>query len=290
MRNDIHRPSVIIPADYSFVSMFYHSDEPGVVEVNAQESAILRAHMSRTGGAMSQHAHGGSCHICGASALTMARFYHTPSNSYIATGEDCAAKLEYGNAAAFRAFRDRAKAGIEAAAGKHKARATLTAAGLGGAWDIYAAPYADSFQFEEITIRDIVGKLVTYGNISEKQTNFVRNLLDKIERRAEIAAQRAAEAEAAAPVPVTDARLDIVARILSIKREDGFRFSRLVALFQVEGGNYKLWGTLPAAIADARRGDTVAFTAGITRSDKDTKFGFISRPARARVVRRADTA
>src|SRR5262249_46386490 len=56
-------------------------------------------------------------------------------------------------------------------------------------------------QYEERTIRDIVSKLVKYGNISEKAAGFVSSLLGRIINRPIIAAQRQAEKDAAGPVP-----------------------------------------------------------------------------------------
>src|SRR6185312_12079721 len=111
----------------------------------------------------------GTCGICGASAFYLARFYHKPTNTYIATGEDCAEKMAMGEPAAFRTFREKIRAGLEAHAGKQKAKLILERQGLLAAWEIYTATDTTGFKYEETTIYDIVSKLVRYGSVSDKQ-------------------------------------------------------------------------------------------------------------------------
>ena len=283
-RTDVHRPSAINPEEYDFVS--FHDHRPDARAVNLVEREAFRAHMALTGGKFSGHDHGGVCHICGnANAMSVARFHHRRSNTYIEVGETCADKLAGGEAINFRAFCKRVAAGIAAAAGRHKAECILREAGLGAAWVVFTAEN-DGGHTEEATVRDIVSKLVRYGSISEAQVNFLRSLIDRIERRAEIAEQRAAEDAAAAPVPVTDERIEIVAEIVSRRTEEGPYGTVHKALFRHATG-YKLWGTLPNSIDTAERGDAVEFTARVTVSDRDPKFGFISRPSKARILARA---
>ena len=282
-RTDAHRPSAIDPDEYVFVS--FHDHRPDAWAVNLAEQRAFRAHIERTGGKFSGHDHGGVCHVCGnVNAMSVARFWHRPSNTYIEVGATCADKLHGGEAINFRAFRERAAAGIAAAAGRRKAENILREAGLDAAWAVFTAEDDGGHQ-EEATVRDIVGKLVRYGSLSEAQVNFLRALIDRIARRAEIAAQRAAEDEAAAPVPVIDGRVEIVAEFVSARVEEGPYGAAVKALFRHATG-YKLWGTLPASIADAKRGDTVKFTARISPSDRDPKFGFASRPSKASFINR----
>lgn len=56
-------------------------------------------------------------------------------------------------------------------------------------------------------------------------------------------------------------------------------------LVQHETG-YKLWGTVPSDLLSngGLKGAAVEFTARVQRSDKDEKFGFFSRPTKARVL------
>lgn len=279
-RTDIHRPSIITPDDYQFVS--FHSHHADYL-ANFIEQEQFRAHMAATGGKFSDHNHGGSCHVCGAHAMTVARFYHSPSNTYVQTGEDCAAKLHKGDALNFRSFRVKAKAGIDAVAGKRKANMVLENANLTSAWDIYYngldnAPTA----WEENTIYDIVCNLVKYGSISDKQKSFLGNLLGRIADRPQIAAQRAAEVAAALPIPV-EGRMVVTGAVLTLKgQETEFGYVTKMLVQHAEG--WKVWGTVPKALAEVKKGQQVIFTATITVSDNDPKYGFFKRPAKAMVA------
>jgi hypothetical protein len=237
----------------------------------------FRAHMARTGGKFAGHEHGGTCHVCGATAFYVARFYHAATNAYIVVGEDCAAKLAMGHPAAFKAFRERAREGVIAHAGKAKAKAALEAAGHGAAWPVYVA---GGGKYEETTIADIVGRLVKYGSVSDKQMNYIGVLLGKIADRAGIEAQRAVEHEAAAPLPPAG-RMEIEGVVLAVKEPAAdAMFPQYKMLVKADAG-WKVWGSRPAALIDVVRGDRVRFVARVEPSKDDPKFGFYSRPSNA---------
>jgi hypothetical protein len=286
---------VIKPEDYSFVAIIFHGEDFGTAMANAEERSRLRKHMEHTGGKFSTHAHGGTCHICGAWAATVAYFHHHPSNSYIVTGETCCGKLEDGHEARFRVIRDEANAILHARAGKMKAKGLLKEVGLEAAWDVYENENSPTDKhgyllYEERTVKDIVSKLVKYGSISEKAESFMRSLLERIEKRAEIEAERAKEAERASPVPVTEDRIEVTGEVLSTKWEAGFGYNSpdvLKVLIKHETG-YKLWGTAPKKIAtDLEKGDTIKFMAKVEPSKDDPKFGFFKRPTKAEKLRAA---
>lgn len=237
---------------------------------------VILAHMERTVGRYSQHEHGGTCQICGAHALYMAVFYHRPTNVYIKTGLDCADKMELdcGNG---DAFRKAVKSDLEALAGKRKAKAILEAANLGKAWDVFSGEYVD--RYEERTIVDIVGKLVRYGSVSDKSLNYVGVLLDKINNRAAVEAEKAAKAAAAAPVPVNAGRIVVTGKVISHKYQDtNFGTVHKMLVETVDG--YRLWGSVPGGLT-VESGSMVKFTARVEPSKNDPKFGFFSRPTNA---------
>lgn len=134
-RTDIHRPSAIEPADYEFVGCDYVPDDG----IAMADTAVIHAHIARTGGKFSSHEHGGNCHVCGAHCLYTAVFFHAATNSYIRTGFDCAEKLGMGDAERFRAFRAGVKNALDARAGKRKAEAFCEQHGLAAAWEICKA-------------------------------------------------------------------------------------------------------------------------------------------------------
>lgn len=283
MRTDVHRPSVINPDDYEFVACEYlRVDDLGTAQFLMEERAKIRAHMARTGGTYSGHEHGGNCHVCGSvNAVYTVLFYHEKTNSYVRTGTECADKLGYGDA---ERFRKRCANALEAAAGKRKARAVLEARGLAEAWAIYEKRdehNTDPDARNEHTAGDIVGKLVQYGSLSDKQIAFLATLLDRIRRAPEIAAQRAAEAAAAADFPKIDGRTTVEGVVLSVKWSEFANAPRM--LVRADAG-WKCWGAVPAIIEDIKVGERVRFDASLKPSDKDPKFGFFKRPTKASKV------
>ena len=291
MRTDIHRPSAIEPDEYEFVCFDYlGTADLGAVMALEGERATFRAHMAETGGRFSGHRHGGSCMVCGAWAIYLCRFYHAKTNRYISTGSDCAEKMDMGEASRFRAFRQSIHDARDRAAGKAKAHALLEDANLSAAWTIYKQEHEPGahWGYEETTIADIVSKLVRYGSISEKQDAFLHTLLAKLKERPAREASRKAELAAAAPVPVTDARVDVDGVILTIKSVETQFGITDKCLLKTSAG-WKLWVTLPADIGTAARGDTIALSCRVEPSKDDPKFGFGKRPSRARIVKSTAT-
>jgi hypothetical protein len=274
-RTDIHRPSVIIPADYEYVAP-EHVQIFGVGDcLYAEEMRRrIRLHMERTGGTYSRHQHGGNCHVCGSiNAIWTILYYHRPSNTYVRTGQDCASKIDNGeHAGEINAFTRHVTVYLEAQAGKRKARAILTDAGFPQAWDVYLS--SEPIQYEENTIRDIVGKLVRYGSASDKALGYVGILLGKIKAREQVAAQRAQEAAAAINCPT--GRVKVTGTVLTIKAQDGVWGTVVKMLVKAEDG-FKVWVTVPTS-AQVNRGQPITFTATITPSKDDPKFGFGKRP------------
>jgi hypothetical protein len=291
IRKDIHRPSAITPSEYEFVGLEYIKIDSGDILANCAvlqaERAAIQAHMASTGGSYSTHEHGGNCHICGASCVYTVLFYHANTNTYIRTGMDCAQKLEMSqDETRFNRFRAAIEDVRLALAGKKKALATLMDAGLATAWDIYNTPYeqlpkdANGYvPYEEETVRDIVGKLVQYGSVSDKQIGYLRKLIAKIDDRAAEAARRAAENANAADCP--SGKVTVKGTVLSTKIQDGFYGNTLKMLVKDDSG-FKVWGTVPASIS-VNRDDRVTFTATVEPSKDDPKFGFYKRPTQASV-------
>jgi len=279
-RTDAHRPAAIDPQDYDFVACDYLGQYGSLMFL--QEREVFRAHLTATGGKFSQHAHGGTCHICGAGAMYVAKFHHRPTNTYIVTGMDCAAKMDMGDARVFRDFRSKVRAGLEAAAGKRKAQATLAAAGLSQAWEIYTATNADGHRWEENTIGDIVGKLVKYGSISDKQQAFIGNLLTKIEGRTAIDAQRAIAKAASQHVGVEGERRDFTLTVKAVPSFDSAFGTVYVHICRDEAGNTVIYKGKEIA----EKGQTVTLKATIKQhGERDgEKQTIIARPANVKVV------
>jgi hypothetical protein len=286
-RTDVHAPSRIVPADYEFVGQEVMRAEFGNAPFILEERQRIQQHMLRTGGKYSTHEHGGNCMVCGSvNAVYTVLFYHVPTSTYVRMGQDCAMKVEVGDRVAFKRFRDAAEAARLAQTGKLKAQGLLAEKDLSACWTIYEA--GSNGQRQESTIVDIVGKLVKYGSISDKQYAFLASLLRFIETRPAREQAREIENAAAANCPV--GRVTITGVVLSTKLvEDRFARSRYgdattLKMLVKDDSGFKVFGTVPASLmagGDQLRGHRVTFTASVEPSRDDVKFGFFKRPTNA---------
>src|SRR5208337_3984451 len=156
MRNDIHSPKNIVPSDYEYVGIWtMNITGIGDCLFIQEERKRNKAHMDRTGGQI-RHYSNGSCGICGnVMAIYLALFYHAKSNEYITAGVDCAEKLDIGcDFKAMQQFKRRCADAREQQAGKRKAIALLSDAGLIDAWEIFTREYPKHAEGCEFTKND----------------------------------------------------------------------------------------------------------------------------------------
>jgi hypothetical protein len=369
-RTDIHRPSAIDPTNYSAFSWTYLGIPSGEEDIWPEEIAIENAHrqqvMQENGWHYATHEHGGTCHVCGAHALYLVFFVHDPTGEVIATGEDCAAKIELPTSGLFTRARKAVEAGRKYAAGIRNAEQQMGEHGLIGMWawyrstggrilegPKYSTDAAGAFnrysqrcwnpnlgqyewteehdaleaaveaekkendrihlewvqrmdqqfgrawriaQGKEQTASDIIGRLVRYGDLSKKQWTYLASLwsflLDWEAAAMQQQLKRQSERDAAADCP--EGRVQIKGVILKAEsRDDGFS-TRNVMTVKTDAG-WLCWGTIPMSILDeidgpiqGFKGAQVRFTASLTPSDKDKKFGFYKRPSKAEVIDQPD--
>lgn len=305
-RTDLAAPSVIDPAAFTFVAGCYFGGEPGedMDEILGEWMAerdedgskgwySKRAKVREVFPALvadGNFARKGTCDHCGAHFDWGAVFKHT-SGGHIVVGNICVANtLEVPDRAQLdkRRMQSRLAAAREAARMAAKARAE--AATLGFEW-LYSETHADR------TLADIARKGLTWGGITARQLDLVKRIrfgvkpqwqLDKEAREAARAAQEAA----AEDVPATEDRIDVEGEIVSTKQKEGYMGETVTKCLVVTTRGFKLWGTLPRAISDAGavkgdyeiRGKRVRFSCKVERSKDDPKFGYFSRPTKAKVI------
>ena len=332
-RTDTHRPTALAPSESEFVAVEYLKIEDlGTAQYLQQQRAVLRAHMDRTGGAWSTHAHGGNCMVCGnAQAIYTVAFYHAKTNSYVRMGQDCAADVDglTWNSRDMDCMRRAVADARERKAGVAKAQALLSDAGLPQVWGMVQAFEAQVNAYSENwgewnrglnaaidavdptqsspeavaadrlyrahnvqpqypqpakvmdTMRDMVGKLVKYGSMSDKQVAYLRMLVQQVANWEAIQAQRAAEREQAQPAPV--GRVVVQGEVLKVEARENDYGVRYVMTVKADAG-WLCWGTVPSGLGDVQRGDRVQFTATLEPSARDPKFALYSRPAKAAVL------
>ena len=152
------------------------------------------------------------------------------------------------------------------------------------------APHMAEYGENEF-LRDLLRKCVQYGSLSAAQLTAARNTID---RDIQFRAERAADVADAADVPT--GRIEIIGEVMSIK-DKGWGPKMIVK----HADGWKVWGSVPSSLAQrvayaspyttpsgheatVEVGDIVRFTATVSASDNDPKFGFFKRPAKAEVV------
>ena len=160
---------------------------------------------------------------------------------------------------------------------KRKAQATLADVGLSQAWEIYTATNADGHRWEENTISDIVGKLVKYGSISEKQQAFIGTLLAKIAARPVIDAARAAERGNSQHVGAVGERRDFTLTVKAVPSFDTAYGTMYVHICRDDAGNVVIYKGKEIA----EKGQTITLKATIKAHGErgGEKQTIIARPA-----------
>ncbi len=306
-RTDLAAPTVIDPAAFTFVAGVYFGSNPGedldavlgewMAEKDPENTKagwyskkpIVRERFPPLDPA-GNFVRKGTCDHCGARFDWGSVYQHT-SGKHIVVGNVCADKtLSVPNRAELDVRRIKSRLEAQRKAFKNTVIACEQAIAGGFVW-LYAERHTNP------TLADIAGKGLTWGGITDRQLELVNNIrfgvkakwvVDKEAREA----ARAAEESAAQPVPVTADRIEITGEIVSTRQQEGYMGETVTKVLVKTTLGFKLWGTLPRAISDAGankgdyelRGKRVSFSAKVERSDKDDKFGFFSRPTKAKVL------
>jgi hypothetical protein len=300
-RKDIHRPSEINPTEYEFVCVQYvwlngGMDALDEVDINKENREIFLAHKARTKGTFADIDHGGTCYCCGANARYVARYYHNKTNTYIDLGERCALKMDGAAENGLTALRKAISNARDYIAGKKKALAILADHGLQVAWELYESNTHAGVR-QKWALRNMIDSLVRKGYLSDNQMAYLRSIVEYLQNKDDIDAKRKQELEAqkqqAAPCPT--GKVEITGTVVSVKlHESGY--GRSIKMVVRDDSGFCVWGTLPESLREivgvdedggprlAKKGLKIKFTATVTPSPDDSKFGFFKRPSGAEMV------
>lgn len=128
-----------------------------------------------------------------------------------------------------------------------------------------------------------------WGRLTESQEAAVRKVMTREEKRE---AERAAEREAAADCP--EGRVEVAGVVISTDIRESAFGSQWKMLVRDDSG-FKIWGSIPSKLHEPAeengqwitgqemKGKRISFTAAITPSKDDQKFGFFKRPTKAKL-------
>lgn len=300
-RTDLAAPTVIDPAAFTFVAGVYFGNPGEDMDAMLGEWMAEKVEGSAHGVFLEYVWHNrrtevrkeyqlapegnfmrkGTCDHCGAHFDWGSVYQHT-SGQHIVVGNVCADKtMDVPDRATLMANRLKSKIAAAKAAARAAAVARDLAEVEGYSW-LYSGPHGNR------TLDDIAAKGLKYGGLTFRQIELVKKIHDgtpmeyEVKRDARIAA-RAAEDAAAQPVPVTTDRVAIEGEVISTKEAEGFRGETIIKMLVKTTQGFKVYGTKPAGLK-VSRGTRVAFAARIERSRQDDKFGFFSRPTKARIL------
>ena len=143
------------------------------------------------------------------------------------------------------------------------------------------------------------GKPMRYVTVSQCPQDICEAIREKLvgdlirlqkykqEQRDAERAERDAAHEAGEDAP--EGRVVITGTVLAFKVQESMYGDVLKMLVQDDRG-FRVWGSVPASLEDAERESRITFTASVTVSDRDAKFGFFKRPTKAQVIEIAEAA
>ena len=81
----------------------------------------------------------------------------------------------------------------------------------------------------------------------------------------------------------------ITGTVLSFKWQ-GSDYGDVLKMLVQDDRGFRVWGSVPASLDDAERESRISFTATVSQSDRDTKFGFFKRPTKAAIIDEQEAA
>lgn len=287
-RTDCHKPSEINPADYEFVSIICPPEKinnivGGTILLN-QQMEIFNNHRAKTGGKISTHEHGGTCHICGAHAIYLAVYFHEKTNSYIKVGEDCAEKMEMGEIDSFKKIKSHVRQVRSSIRNREAINQILKDNNLNNLWSIISDNSGEisttKGEKAKSLIKDIVSKGLNRGRLSDSQINFLQKLNTDYTNQAEL--KKKWDKEKSLAEDVLEGNQTITGKIISMKLKSNRYNDSWKMLIKTKSG-YTVWGSVPTELLDYVNNykdklESCTFSANFTKSENDPKFGFFKRP------------
>jgi hypothetical protein len=273
-RTDIHRPTDLVTEDYDYVGAYYNGSASGPGDLSDRAIALRKLVAQST---TTRYHSGTQCDHCGAHIVYVAVVKHLPTGDHLAIGETCLDNRFARATRDFQAMRAAAKLDRQAHA-------------IRSAWDAYrSANPADWDALEASTngfVVDVLRKGRRYGNLSDRQFSAI---IRAVARDAEFEARKveaAKVAPATTTVPLGNAVLE--GTIVSTKWVEGYMpgssVEKMLVKVSTDAGEFRVFGTIPASIHGAGKGDVIRFTASCSASENDTAFGFFSRPRNATIL------
>ena len=277
----VHNPTNFEPKDYEVVDYLdnkppqYFGEPIAIYELVCKD---WERDMERALGADWRSKTHRCIHCGNGSVRWITAVEHIPTGDRLVFGAICTARLGFADKMAFKL------AQIQAAAETRKVRFTI----YNKRQEFLAANPAIAEALANIEnpahannhfVKDVLSKLDTYGDLSERQVAAVVTSMAQDVSRAAVKAAEALEVKGEAPV----GRVTVTGVVLSTKVQEsayGFVTKMLVKL----NNNAKVWVTVPSGVT-LDRGDIVTVKASWEVSKDDVHFSFGKRPIVENIVK-----
>ena len=279
LRTDIHKPSLLDPAEYEFMAAFYQGGSEDMMKSYQYDMQEYDEALERYSVFQGNHDSKGTCDHCGAAFAHGALFLHIPTQELIHVGHICASNTVGLPDKAAAARKKAEKYAAKQAAHRKQMEKTE-------GWRNENAVLLEWMENQENPHGFIISLLSTvhkWGDLSQAQTRAAYKWMEgaaKREAKAAEAAERLSNA-----MPVRDGRYDILGTILSKKWKNTQFGDQLKMVVELPDGN-RIYGTVPKALraAGVEIGSEIKFTATVEKSKNDEHFGFFAKPTNAEVI------
>lgn len=264
-RNDVHAPSQLVPADYSYLCSYSLATTCGGWPVPSWniDTVVRYQHQYGLGGV---HGGPGQCDVCGARYIYGDLWLHTPTQRVVHLGHECADK--YG-LLCDRSEGQRVRASLQLQAERAARRAYMRSLcrtvlantpGLGD--DLRTAR-------QHHIVADIRSRFIQWGHLSTAQVSLVHKLAEEVRNP-----------KAQAPkLPAPTGRVQVEGTVVCLRdQESAFGAVRkMLVVVATPQGEWRCWSTCPRW-QQVEKGQHVRFRATLTASKDDPSFAFASRP------------
>lgn len=312
-RDDVHRPSVMNPADYVLVGECDVHHEDGYFDFDWERYAELTGQPELAGNDYRESdpiewdeltGRGACCH-CGNRRIRYWLFFlHEPTGKVVAVGQRCASTLSLAS-----------REDIARREQIERRRLDEKLSGWRAADERNERAYCDLLASEDAkggsgaAGNEFVDSLLKYarrhGELTEGQRDAVLEGIEKRASRERERAERDALMNDPEPAAVVEGRIEVTGRLLTIKSQrSNYGYDRYeTKMLVLDDRGFKVWGTFPESLTDpifelakdAGESDCasliragakvrVSFTAAVEKSRKDETFGFFKRPTKAKVI------